>query len=137
MKYDRDHDPLAALVAVLAPALRELVRAEVRAALPGAARDDELIPHVSWPTGRSRRGNAALGRSGAIAGATRVGKTWLASRSAIAAWIAQHGAPPPPVVAPEGGGIDLAAEALAIAANRRPRRAADDAPPSGRRARGV
>lgn len=80
-----------AIVTHLVSAIRVLVSREVREALAGID-PDPRIPHTEWATGRTQRGNAELGASGAIDGAIKVGKKWLARRSAVDAWVTANAA---------------------------------------------
>src|SRR5580692_3909036 len=69
---------LRALAEALAPHLRDL--------LDGARVEGELVD-VLATVPAPRRSVLAACRSGAIAGASRVGRRWLASRGAVEAWL--------------------------------------------------
>lgn len=79
---------IARALARLARTHRETADAlDALAAAHGEAQSDpaELVPHTRWPW--SRRVSCRLARSGAIV-ATRSGKSWIATRGAIDAYLA-------------------------------------------------
>jgi len=77
--------------------VRRVVREELAAARAPVV--DEWIPHTAWPVGGRKRA-ARLASSGAIS-AHRVGRTWMALRSDVDAWIAAQPAPAPRSTEPE------------------------------------
>lgn len=79
--------------AVLLPLVREAVRLELA---ERAETEADPIVDVATVLPVSRRTAYALARAGKIAGATKVGKKWMARRSALAALLDQHHARPRP-----------------------------------------
>lgn len=73
-----------ALAALLGPVLRQLVAEEVQKAVKAATADDE-IPHTR--SGLPARVACAACAAGEVQGARKVGKRWLASRSAWDAYL--------------------------------------------------
>jgi len=82
---------------VSAPSLDDAIRRIVREELDARAKEpdaSEWLPHTKWPV-KSPRVACALARSGAIP-AHRSGRTWIARRADIDAWVlAQPVATPP------------------------------------------
>ena len=80
----------------LAEKIRNIVDSRIAAALAAHAASpvdaDPWLPHTSWGLG-SRRRCAELARRGAIEGARRAGKLWLARRSAIDAYVTSLASP--------------------------------------------
>ena len=73
-------------VTALTKYLDEKIDRRVREAL-GSAFSDDRIDHARW--GRPLRVCCASAAAGEIEGAIKVGRRWLATRSAVEAWLAR------------------------------------------------
>ncbi len=122
---DAGGDALRALAVALAPHLQQLLLAQQH--------DQEFVDVLGMlpaperkPGGKERHRvgieRAALRacRSGAIEGASKVGRRWLAPRSAVLTWLRSQG--PRPVISPADQGDGLDALRARLATPRRSRR---------------
>ena len=96
-KPDAEGEALRALAVALAPLLRDLLASE--------AHQSALVDVLASVPG-PRRSVMGACRSGAIEGAARVGRRWLAPRSAVDAWLRSQ-RPRALPTAKEGDGDEL------------------------------